>query len=104
MQRKSHHVQIKESYGNSNWLLVANKVREKSRECHNHKPQPFQDTKRKRKPTNPNKHKSNKRTESILQPGVYNVHCLCPPRKFRRNGSKERKKERKNGSLLRHCP
>ena len=25
------------------------KVREKSRECHNHKPQPFPDTKRKRK-------------------------------------------------------
>ena len=38
------------------------KVREKSRECHNHKPQPFQDTKR--KPTNPNKHKSIKRTKS----------------------------------------
>ena len=36
------------------------KVREKSRECHNHKLQPFQDTKRKRKRTNPNKHKSNK--------------------------------------------
>ena len=32
-------------------------VREKSRECHNHKPQPFQDPKRKRKPTNLNKHK-----------------------------------------------
>ena len=40
------------------------KLREKSRECHNHKPQPFPDTKRKRKPTNPNKHKSNKRTKS----------------------------------------
>ena len=39
-------------------------VREKSREWHNHKPQPFPDTKRKRKPTNPNKHKSNKRTKS----------------------------------------
>ena len=38
------------------------KVREKSRECHNHKPQPFPDTKR--KPTNPNKHKLNKRTKS----------------------------------------
>ena len=36
----------------------------KSRECHNHKPQPFPDTKRKRKPTNPNKHKSNKRTKN----------------------------------------
>ena len=40
------------------------KVREKSRVCHNHKPQPFPDTKRKRKPTNPNHHKSNKRTKS----------------------------------------
>ena len=38
------------------------KVREKSWECHNYKPQPFPDTKRKRKPTKPNKHKSNKRT------------------------------------------
>ena len=41
------------------------KVKEKSRECHNHKPQPFPDTKRKRKPINPNKHKSNKRTKNI---------------------------------------
>ena len=40
------------------------KVREKSRECHNHKPQPFPDTKRKRKRTKPNKRKSNKRTKS----------------------------------------
>ena len=40
------------------------KVREKSRECHNHKLQPFPDPKRKRKPTNPNKHKPNKRTKS----------------------------------------
>ena len=37
------------------------KVREKSRECHNHKPQPFPDPKRK---TNLNKHKPNKRTKS----------------------------------------
>ena len=40
------------------------KVREKSMECHNHKPQPFPDAKRKRKPTNLNKHKPNKRTKS----------------------------------------
>ena len=40
------------------------KVREKSRECHNHIPQPFPDPKRKRRPTNPNKPKSNKRTKS----------------------------------------
>ena len=36
----------------------------------------------------------------ILQPGVYNVHRLCPPRKFRRNG---RNKERKKGSIVHHC-
>ena len=40
------------------------KVREKSRECHNHKPQPFPDPKRNRKPANPNKHKPNKRMKS----------------------------------------
>ena len=40
------------------------KVREKSRECQNHKPQPFPDPKRKRQPTNLNKHKPNKRTKS----------------------------------------
>ena len=46
------------------WTQKITKVREKSRECHNHKPQPFPDTKRKRKPTNPNKHKSNKRMKN----------------------------------------
>ena len=40
------------------------KVREKSRECHNHKPQPFPDTKRKKKQTKPKKRKSKKRTKS----------------------------------------
>ena len=34
------------------------------RKVHNHKPQPFSDPKRKRKPTNLNKHKPNKRTKS----------------------------------------
>ena len=38
-------------------------IREKSRECHNHKPQPFADTKRKRKQAKPNKRTSNKRTK-----------------------------------------
>ena len=33
-------------------LYFLKKVREKSRECHNYKPQPFPDPKRKRKPTN----------------------------------------------------
>ena len=40
------------------------RVREKSRECHNKKPQPFLDTKRKMKQTKPNKRKSNNRTTS----------------------------------------
>ena len=40
------------------------KVKSRARECHNCKPQPFPDTKRKRKPINPNKDKSNKRTKS----------------------------------------
>ena len=42
-------------------MCLKKKVREKSRECHNHKPQPFPDTKRRRKPTNRNKHKRGKR-------------------------------------------
>ena len=51
------------SIGTNNINQVNKKrVREKSRECHNHKPQPFPDTKRKRKQTKPNKRKSNKCT------------------------------------------
>ena len=48
----------------SNDFSSEKRVREKSWECHNHKPQPFSDPKRKRKPTNLNKHKPNKRTKS----------------------------------------
>ena len=43
-----------------NDLLHKKRVREKPRKCHSHKPQPFPETKRKRKSTKPNKHKSNK--------------------------------------------
>ena len=57
-----YHVQV---------LSVWKKVREKSRECHNHKPQPFPDTMRKRKRTNPNKRKSNKRMKRT------NIMRLC---------------------------
>ena len=49
----------------NNVYICIKKVRENSGECHNHKPQPFPDTKRKRKQTKPNKRKSNKRTKSI---------------------------------------
>ena len=67
--------------------LLQKKVREKSRECYNHKPQPFPDPKRKRKPTNPNKHKPNKRTKSTK------ISSLFPKRG---NRNTKRTKKRKN--------
>ena len=63
------------------------KVREKSRECHNHKPQSFPDSKRKRKPTNLNKHKPNKRTKSTK------ISSLFPKRG---NRNTKRTEEHKN--------
>ena len=56
-------------------VMWEKKVREKSRECHNHKPQPFLDHKRKRKPTNPNKYKPNKRTKSIEIGSLFPKRC-----------------------------
>ena len=59
--------------------LYKKKVREKSRECHNYKRQPFPDPKRKRKPTNLNKHKPNKCMKSTKisslfpKPGNHNT-------------------------------
>ena len=53
------------------------KVREKSRECLDYKPQPFPDTKRQRKPTNANEHKSNKRTNSTK------INSLVPKPSFK---------------------
>ena len=53
------------------------KVREKPRECHNHKPQPFLDPKRKRKPINPNKYKSSKRTKSTYVIVMKCAICFC---------------------------
>ena len=67
--------------------LDSKKVREKSRECHNHKPQPFTDPKRKRKPTNLNKHKLNKRTKSTK------ISSLFPKRG---NRNTKRTEEHKN--------
>ena len=46
--------------------MYKKKVREKSRECLNHKPQPFPDPKRKRKPTNLNKRTKSTKTSSLL--------------------------------------
>ena len=51
-----------------------NKVRGKSRECHNHKPQPFPDTK-KRKQTKSNKRKSNKRTKNTKISSLFPKQC-----------------------------
>ena len=68
-------------------VSLKKKVREKSRECHNHKPQPFPDTKRKSKPTNPNKHKSNKSTKSTT------ISSLLPKRG---NRNTERTEKHKN--------
>ena len=64
------------------------KVRENSRERHNHKPQPFQDPKRKRKPTNLNKHKSNKRTKSTK------ISSLFPKRGNRNTKRTEKRKNK----------
>ena len=63
-------------------------VREKSRDCHNHKPQPFPDPKRKRKPTNPNKHKPNKRTKSTKTSPLF-------PKRGNRNTKRTEKQKNK---------
>ena len=69
-------------------LEIQKKVREKSRECHNHKPQPFPDTKRKRKPTNPNKHKSNICTKSTKISSLF-------PKRGNRNAKRTEKHKNK---------
>ena len=71
--------------------LNAEKVREKSRECHNHKPQLFPDPKRKRKPTTPNKHKPNKRTKSTK------ISSLFPKR-----GNRNTKRTEKHKNKMTH--
>ena len=71
--------------------ICKNKVREKSRECHNHKPQPFQDPKRKRKLTNINKHKPNKRTKGTK------ISSLFPKR-----GNRNTKRTEKHKNKITH--
>ena len=66
-------------------------VREKSRECHNHKLQPFPDPKRKRKPTNLNKHKPNTRTKSTK------ISSLFPKR-----GNRNTKRTEKHKNKMTH--
>ena len=69
---------------------IIKKVREKSRECHNHKhkPQPFRDPKRKRKLTNQNKQKPNKRTKSTK------ISSLFPKRGNRNTKRTEKHKNK----------
>ena len=79
--------------------LAAKKVREKSRECHNHKPQPFPDAKRKRKPTNLNKHKPNKRTKSTK------ISSLFPKRGYRNTkGTEKHKNKMTHGKIYNKSP
>ena len=69
-----------------NIRYVLEKVREKSRECHNHKTQPL--TKRKRKPTISNKHKSNKRTKRTKISSLF-------PKRGNRNAKRTEKHKNK---------
>ena len=66
-------------------------VREKSRECHSHKMQPFPNIKRRRKPTNPNKHKSINRTKSTKISSLF-------PKRGNRNAKKLKKKKKNNNT------
>ena len=72
-------------------MYVEKKVREKSRECHSHKPQPFPDPKRRRKPTNLNKHKPNQRTKSTK------ISSLFPKR-----GNRNTKRTEKHKNKMTH--
>ena len=67
---------------------ASKKVREKSRECHNHKLQPFPDIKRKRKPTNPNTHKSIKHTKNTKISSLF-------PKRGNRNAKRTEKHKNK---------
>ena len=64
------------------------KVGEKSRECHIHKPQPFPDTKFKRKPTNLNKYKSNKRTKSTKISSLFPKRGNCNAKRTEKHKNK----------------
>ena len=57
--------------------MYKNGVREKSRECHNHKPRPFPDTQIKRKQTKPNKRKTNKRMKSTKTSSLFPITKTC---------------------------
>ena len=80
-------------------ITILKKVRGKSRECHNHKPQPFPDQKTKRKPTNLNKHKPNKRMKSTK------ISSLFPKRGNRNTKRTEKhKKKMTHGKTYNNWP
>ena len=89
-------ISIETLYSEIGW---EKKVREKSRECHNHKPQPFPDTKRKRKSTNLNKHKPNKRMKSTKISSLY-------PKRGNRNTKRTEKHKNKmtHGKIYNKSP
>ena len=72
----------------STGFIITKKVKEKYSECHNHKPRPFPDTKRKRKQTKPNMSKSNKRTKSTKISSLF-------PKQGNRNAQKTEKHKNK---------
>ena len=67
---------------------IVKTVREKSRECHNHKPQTFPDPKRKRKSTNLNKHKPNKRTKSTKVSSLFPKRGNCNTKRTEKYNNK----------------
>ena len=75
-------------------IQTPKKVREKSRECHNHKPQTFPDPKRKRKPTNLNKHKPNKRTKSTKISSLFPKQSNPNTKRTEKHKNKMTRKER----------
>ena len=82
------HLCIKKVREKSRSATITKVVREQSREFHNHKPQPFPDIKRKRKPTNPNKHKSIKRLKSTKISSLF-------PKRGNRNAKRTEKHKNK---------
>ena len=69
-------------------IYIQEKVREKSRKCHDHKPQPFPDTKRKRKQTKLNKRKSNKRTKSTKTSSLFPKRGNCNTKRTEKHKNK----------------
>ena len=74
-----------------NAICSYKKSKRKVQECHHHKPQPFPDPTRKRKPTSPNRYKPNKRTKSTK------ISSLFPKR-----GNRNTKRTEKHKNKMTH--